>query len=70
MSSLKSFYPAPRDFRASNGTKLYDYDLRLEVGIDYSVKKVAIHDVFVEIIRRMTDAADFPLTISMTARWT
>ena len=64
MSSLPSLYPAPSAFHASNGSKIYDYDLRLEVGIDDSIQQVAIHDVFVELLRRMTDAADSPVIIT------
>ena len=63
MSSLASHYPAPPDFGYGTGSKVYDYDLRLEVGIEDGVEQVAIHDVFVEFLRRMDEAADFPIEI-------
>ena len=45
------------------GNKEYVYDMRLEVVLEDGTEEVSIHEVFAELLRRMADAADFPIEI-------
>ena len=50
MKVLESYYPAPQEIDYEAQGREYEYDLRLEVGVEAGVAEVALHHVFVKFL--------------------
>lgn len=64
MKVLESYYPAPQETDFGARGKMYEYDLRLEVGIDEGVEEIPLHNVFVRFLKNLTNAADHPIEVT------
>ena len=61
MKVLESYYPAPPEVDFEAQGKVYEYDLKLEVGIKEGIEEVVLHTVLVKFLQTMTNAADHPI---------